>query len=154
MRNELLRKLNTLFPLPRFNERIEEKGLAEISKTFCLLVAMGLSQNSQILKSKAERMTETNKFRYELIYRMELLWRKLDMICVKIQSIDFDIIDGVEITDAMLERTYNHFSALKSNGDKVVGLLRKLGKSENSAVESLCSEIDMAADELEKAIKI
>ena len=109
-RNELLRKLNMLFP--RFNERIEEKGLAEISKTFCLFVSMGLSQNSQILKSKAERMKEENKFRYELIYRMELLWRKLDMICVKIQSIDFDIIDGAEITDAMLERTYNLFSAL------------------------------------------
>ena len=57
-------------------------------------------------------------------------------------------------TDAMLERTYNLFSALKSNGDKVVGLLRKLGKSENSAVESLCDQIDLAADELEKAIKI
>jgi hypothetical protein len=54
----------------------------------------------------------------------------------------------------MLERTYNHFSALKSNGDKVVVLLRKLGKSENSAVESLCDQIDLAADELEKAIKI
>ena len=151
-RNELLRKLNNLFP--QFNERIEEKGLVTVNKTFCLLVSMGLSQNSRILKSKAERMTETNKFRYELIYRMELLYRKLDMVCVKIQSIDFDIIDGAEITDAMLERTLNHFSALKSNGDKVVGLLRKLGKSENSAVESLCDQIELAADELEKAIKI
>jgi hypothetical protein len=148
-RDEVLRKLNNLFP--RFNERIEEKGLAEISKTFCLFVSMGLSQNSQILKSKAERMTETNKFRYELLDRMELLWRKIDMLCVKIQSVDFDI-DGAEITDAMLERTYNLFSALKSNGDKVVILLRKLGKSENGTVESLCSEIEKAADELEKAI--
>jgi hypothetical protein len=118
-RNELLKKLNNLFP--RFSERIEEKGLAEVSKTFCLLVAMGLSQNSQILKSKAERMKETNKFRYELLDRMELLWRKIDMLCVKIQSIDFDIIEDVEITDVMLERTYNLFSALKTNTDKVIG---------------------------------
>ena len=151
-RNELLRKLNVLFP--RFNEHIVEKGLARVSKTFCLFLSMGLSQNSQILKNKAKRIEEANKFRYELIYRMELLWRKIDMICVKIQSVDFDIIDGVEITDAMLERTYNLFSALKSNGDKVVGLLRKLGKSENSAVESLCDQIELAADELEKVIKI
>ena len=150
-RDEVLRKLNNLFP--RFNERIEEKGLAEISKTFCLFVSMGLSQNSQILKSKAERMKDENKFRYELLYRMESLWRKIDMLCVKIQSVDFDI-DGAEITDAMLLRTYNHFSALKSNGDKVVILLRKLGKSENSGVELLCDQIDLAADELEKVIKI
>jgi hypothetical protein len=115
---------------------------------------MGLSQNSQILKSKAERMQKENKYRYELIYRMELLWRKIDMLCVKIQSIEFDIIEDVQISDAMLERTYNHFSALKSNGDKVVGLLRKLGKSENGAVESLCDQIELAADELEKVIKI
>jgi hypothetical protein len=54
----------------------------------------------------------------------------------------------------MLERTYNHFSALKNNGDMVVGLLRKLGKSENGAVESLCDQIDLASDELEKVIKI
>ena len=151
-RNELLRQLNNLFP--RFSERIEEKGLAEVSKTFCLFVSMGLSQNSQILKSKAERIKEANKYRYELLYKMESLWRKIDMLCVKIQSIDFDIVDGVSISDAMLERTYNHFSALKSNTDKVIILLRKLGKSENSGVESICSEIDMATDELEKAIKI
>jgi superfamily I DNA/RNA helicase len=154
MNREILMKLNTLFPLPRFNERIEEKGLAEISKTFCLFVSMGLSQNSQTLKSKAERMTEENKYRYELLYRLESIWRRLDLICIQIQSIDFDIVDGVEITDAMLLRTYNHFSALKSNGDKVVGLLRKLGKSENGGVESLCDQIDLAADELEKVIKI
>ncbi len=151
-RNELLRKLNMLFP--RFNERIEEKGLAEVSKTFCLFVSMGLSQNSHILKSKAERIKETNKFRYELLDRMELLWRKIDMLCVKIQSIDFDIIEDVPISDAMLLRTYNHFSALKTNTDKVIVLLRKLGKSENSGVELLCSEIDLATDELERVIKI
>ena len=151
-RNELLRKLNNLFP--RFSDHVEEKGLAKVGKTFCLFVSMGLSQNSQILKSKAERMKEANKYRYELLYKMESLWRKIDMLCVKIQSVDFDIDEDVPVSDAMLLRTYNHFSALKSNGDKVVGLLRKLGKSENGAVESLCDQIELASDDLEKAIKI
>jgi hypothetical protein len=81
-----------------------------------------------------------------------LLKRRPPQFYSALYSIDFDIIEGVPVSDAMLLRTYNHFSALKSNVDKVVVLLRKLGKSDQ--VEPLCDQIDMAVDDLEKVIKI
>ena len=71
-------------------------------------------------------MQQENKYRYELLYRMEELWRRLDLICIQIQSIDFDIIEDVPISDAMLLRTYNHFSALKTNTEKVLHCFEKL----------------------------
>ena len=149
-RNELLRKLNMLFP--GFSEFVEEKGLTEISKTFCVFTSMGLYQQVVILKRKAKRIQETNKFRYELLYRIEELYLRLDIIASEIPNIDFYIIDGVDITDAMLERIYNHLFAIKSNVDNVIQLLRKLSKSDE--VELLCNEIEKAADELERVMKI